>query len=89
MEGMRGAPAAPPEGAVDRGDPPVRARVGSAPVSSVEGFEGPLDWLPEMARAGTIELAPLSIVALIEAFRRPSNGRWRRGWSGAAAVALG
>ncbi len=40
----------------------------SAPVLSVDGFEGPLDFLLEMARAQKIDLALLSIVALVEAF---------------------
>ncbi len=35
---------------------------------SVDGFAGPLDWLVEMAQARKIDLARLSIVALIEAF---------------------
>ena len=41
---------------------------GAAPVLSVDGFEGPLDWLLEMARAQRIDLAKLSIVALMSAF---------------------
>lgn len=41
---------------------------GAAPVLSVEGFEGPLDWLVELARARRIDLEKLSILALIEAF---------------------
>jgi segregation and condensation protein A len=40
----------------------------AAPVLRVEGFEGPLDWLVELARTRKIDLARLSIVALIEAF---------------------
>jgi len=40
----------------------------AAPVLSVDGFEGPLDWLLEMARAQKIDLARLSIEALVEAF---------------------
>ena len=35
---------------------------------SVDGFEGPLDFLLEMARAQKIDLGRLSIVALVEAF---------------------
>lgn len=35
---------------------------------AVDGFEGPLDWLLEMARAHKIDLARLSIAALIDAF---------------------
>jgi segregation and condensation protein A len=41
---------------------------GAAPVLRVEGFEGPLDWLVELARTRKIDLARLSIAALIEAF---------------------
>ncbi len=40
----------------------------TAPVLSVEGFEGPLDWLLEMVRARKIDLTKLSIVALTGAF---------------------
>jgi segregation and condensation protein A len=39
-----------------------------APVLAVDGFAGPLDWLLEMTQAWKIDLARLSIVALIEAF---------------------
>jgi segregation and condensation protein A len=49
-------------------DPPRAAPTGSAPVLSVDGFEGPLDWLLEMVRARQIDLARLSVVALVEAF---------------------
>jgi segregation and condensation protein A len=49
-------------------DPHRAACAGSAPVLSVEGFEGPLDWLLEMVRAQKIDLARLSVAALIEAF---------------------
>jgi len=47
---------------------PSPARSDAAPVLSVEGFAGPLDWLLEMARARKLDLAKLSIAALIEAF---------------------
>ena len=40
----------------------------AAPVLSVAGFEGPLDWLVELARARRIDLEKISILALIEAF---------------------
>ena len=40
----------------------------AAPVLSVEGFEGPLDWLVELARARRIDLQKISIRALVEAF---------------------
>jgi segregation and condensation protein A len=36
------------------------------PVLRVEGFEGPLDWLLEQARAGRVDLARLSVLALVE-----------------------
>jgi segregation and condensation protein A len=49
-------------------DPPRVARTDAAPVLSVDGFEGPLDWLLEMARARKINLAKLSIAALIGQF---------------------
>jgi segregation and condensation protein A len=49
-------------------DPPRAAPTEAAPVLAVDGFEGPLDWLLEMAQAQKIDLARLSIVALIEAF---------------------
>ena len=49
-------------------DPPRAASPDSAPVLAVDGFEGPLDWLLEMAQARKIDLARLSIVALIDAF---------------------
>ncbi len=58
-----------------RGGAPNKAASGTAaaaplavPVLSVDGFEGPLDWLLEMARAQKIDLARLSIGALVEAF---------------------
>ena len=38
------------------------------PVLAVDGFEGPLDWLLDLARTRRIDLARLSIAALIEAF---------------------
>jgi hypothetical protein len=49
-------------------DPPRAAPTELAPVLSMNGFAGPLDWLLEMAQARKIDLARLSIVALIEAF---------------------
>ncbi|HEY2131920.1 MAG TPA: segregation/condensation protein A, partial [Acetobacteraceae bacterium] len=49
-------------------DPPRVPSAGAAPVLSVDGFEGPLDWLLEMVRARQIDLARLSVVALVEAF---------------------
>ena len=35
---------------------------------AVDGFEGPLDWLLELARAHKVDLTRLSILALVEAF---------------------
>jgi segregation and condensation protein A len=61
-----GSPASPEMSAWD--DSPRPARTETAPILSVDGFEGPLDWLLEMARAKKIDLARLSIAALIEAF---------------------
>jgi segregation and condensation protein A len=49
-------------------DPPRASSAVSAPVLAVDGFEGPLDWLLEMVRARQIDLARLSVVALVEAF---------------------
>jgi segregation and condensation protein A len=51
-------------------DPPRGAPADGAPVLSIDGFAGPLDWLLEMARAKKIDLARLPIGALIEAFAR-------------------
>jgi segregation and condensation protein A len=48
-------------------DPP-RRQAATSPVLVVEGFDGPLDWLLEIARAQKIDLAQLSILALVEAF---------------------
>jgi segregation and condensation protein A len=42
--------------------------VGTAPILSVEGFEGPLDWLLEMTRARRIDIMQLSILGLVESF---------------------
>ena len=49
-------------------DPPRRRPATDVLVLSVEGFEGPLEWLLEMVRAHRIDLARLSILALVEAF---------------------
>ncbi len=49
-------------------DPPRSKSNHDAPILTVEGFEGPLDWLLEMARAEKIDLAKLPIAALIESF---------------------
>jgi len=49
-------------------DPPRSAASGAAPMLSVAGFEGPLDWLLEMARAKKVDLARLPIAELIQCF---------------------
>jgi len=49
-------------------DPSHAGRTDLAPRLSVDGFDGPLDGLLEMARAQKIDLASLSIAALVEAF---------------------
>ena len=49
-------------------DTPRRPPASEAPVLAVAGFEGPLDWLLEMARAQRVDLARLSIIDLVEAF---------------------
>ena len=49
-------------------DPPRVARTNTAPVLSVDGITGPLDWLLDMARARKLDLARLSIGALIGQF---------------------
>ena len=49
-------------------DPPRVARTNTAPVLSVDGITGPLDWLLDMARAKKIDLARLSLAALIGPF---------------------
>jgi hypothetical protein len=49
-------------------DPPRRGWADTAPVLAVDGFAGPLDWLLDLAHARKIDLARLSIAALIEAF---------------------
>jgi len=68
---------------------------GGAPVLAAAGFEGPLDWLLELARAGRIDLRQLSILQLVEAFAaalqaglaargRADLSRWGE-WLGMAA----
>ena len=56
--------------ALEGWEQPPRRRSGpaAAPVLAVDGFEGPLDWLLDLARTRRIDLARLSIVALVEAF---------------------
>ena len=79
-------------------DPPRRTAPGAAPVLAVAGFEGPLDWLLEMARAQQLDLAKLSILALTEAFtaaleaalagERADLSRWGEWLVMAASLAL-
>ena len=70
MDGL--APSASGQGvlALESWDQPPRRQPGpaAAPVLAVDGFEGPLDWLLDLARTRRIDLARLSIVALVEAF---------------------
>ena len=56
--------------ALEDWEQPPRRQPGpaAAPVLAVDGFEGPLDWLLDLARTRRIDLARLSIVALVEAF---------------------
>ncbi len=63
-------PALPvPEDSPQAERPAGRARdAGVAPLLSVDGFDGPLDRLLDGARAQKLDLASLSIAALIEAF---------------------
>ncbi len=68
----RSAPSASGQGvlALEGWEEPPRRQAGpaAAPVLAVDGFEGPLDWLLDLARTRRIDLARLSIVALVEAF---------------------
>ena len=70
MDGL--APSASDQGvlALEVWEQPPRHQPGpaAAPVLAVDGFEGPLDWLLDLARTRRIDLARLSIVALVEAF---------------------
>ncbi len=55
---------------LDEWELPPRRKPGlaAAPVLAIDGFEGPLDWLLDLARTRRIDLARLSIAALIAAF---------------------
>jgi segregation and condensation protein A len=59
----------------------------TAPVLSVEGFEGPLDWLLEMARAQKIDLAKLPILALIQSFANALEAALDRPGGGGSPLA--
>ncbi len=83
--------------AVEGGEPdepdweqPPRAlrRDSEAPVLSVEGFEGPLDWLLELVRTHRLDLSQLSIVALVEAFATALEQALQRGIAGRTASSL-
>jgi len=50
----------------------------TSPILAVDGFEGPLDWLLAMARSRKIDLAQLSILALVEAFAGAMETALRR-----------
>ena len=60
------AQSSPPSPAWDM--PPRRPLAATSPTLAVDGFEGPLDWLLELARTHKVDLARLSILALVEAF---------------------
>jgi segregation and condensation protein A len=51
-------------------DPPKVDRNHATPVLAVAGYEGPLDWWLEMARAQKIDLAKLSVATLIGSFAK-------------------
>ncbi len=55
---------------LDEWERPQRQQLGpnAPPVLAVDGFEGPLDWLLDLARTRRIDLARLCIAALVEAF---------------------
>ena len=65
-------PVAPVQGVLDleSWDQPPRHPPGpaAAPVLAIDGFEGPLDWLLDLARTRRIDLVRLSIADLIAAF---------------------
>jgi segregation and condensation protein A len=87
------APAAMPV-STDWEDPPRIPRADTAPVLSVDGISGPLDWLLEMARARKIDLATVSIAALVGQFAdalaaslAAGNGRQVEHWAGWTVMA--
>jgi segregation and condensation protein A len=53
---------------MSRCEPAAVAAASDAPFLSLEGFEGPLDLLLELARAQKIDLARISILSLVEQF---------------------
>ena len=71
MDGMDAATPAGSDVAIASWEDPPRTPAlspNTAPVLAVDDFAGPLDWWLEMARAQKIDLAQLSILALVEAF---------------------
>ncbi|MBV8915028.1 MAG: segregation/condensation protein A, partial [Acetobacteraceae bacterium] len=76
-------------------DAPRSPPASAAPVLAVDGFEGPLDWLLELARAERIDLRKLSILGLVDAFvtalaasARADLSRWGEWLAIAAQLAL-
>jgi segregation and condensation protein A len=59
-------------------DPPRLDRTDEAPRLAIDGFEGPLDWWLEMARAQKIDLAQVSIATLIGAFATAMDAAFAR-----------
>ena len=68
--------------------PHAPRRESDAPVLSVDGFEGPLDWLLELVRTHRLDLSRLSIVALIEAFADALEQALQVGIAARAATSL-
>ena len=68
--------------------PRALRRESEAPVLSVEGFEGPLDWLLELVRTHRLDLSRLSIAALIEAFAAALEQALQVGIAARAASSL-
>ena len=85
LMGLEGAP--PDEGEWEQA-PRVLRRESEAPVLSVDGFEGPLDWLLELVQTHRLDLSRLSIVALIEAFADALEQALQRGIAGRTASSL-
>ncbi len=59
-------------------DPPHHQASATSPILAVDGFAGPLDWLLAMARSRKIDLARLSILALVEAFAHAMEAALQR-----------
>ena len=82
---LEGAP--PDEGEWEQAPRALR-RESVAPMLSVEGFEGPLDWLLELVRTHRLDLSRLSIVALTEDFAAALEQALRVGIAGRAGSSL-